>query len=347
MEAQLSLHEQQMNDLLSRVQIIDERTYTVDGQATQVFFQQPYSHHVSHLSEFGNNEVLGKDQAKSQLLQHLSNTIYTHFYCGVPKGVDLRSYPPKQERDAFMDTLSKSNHSTKEPDKNWRIYAVDHQGNAFAEKNGNLRQVTVNTYVPNPAQPTLAVNQTVDFKRQRENRAAQPVFYHVFGDTFLAPDCSMIRVYWSITPEGAATLVEQVSKVLNDYRIPFNFKCLNHPELYNRNDSAVLYFDKKNLTIVKMLLKPIIEAVRPHLTDKHPLFTDVIDTGVSMAEDPGNGQSFGMSRSSAIASALVGSWEQQIENTQERKESIKRSLRENGISYERMSMNLHSRQINY
>ncbi|NRA12470.1 MAG: hypothetical protein HRT57_11005, partial [Crocinitomicaceae bacterium] len=214
-----------------------------------------------------------------------------------------------------------------------------------AQKNGDLRAVTANTYVPNPAQPTLAVNQKVDFLRYRENRAAHPVFYYVYGNTYLAPDCNLIRIYWSIKPEVAASLVENVTRILNDYKVPFNFKCLNHPDLYNRNDSAVLYFDKDDLSIVKRLVKHIIEAVRPHLTDKHPLFTDIIDTGVSMAEDPGDGQSFGMSRVTAIAHALVDSQDEKIESEKERKEWVIKCLKEKGISHERMSMNLHSKGI--
>jgi len=346
MKAKLSLHEKQLDDLLARVQILDEKTYSVDGEKTAVFQQQPHSNHMSHLSEFGANQSQNKEHLKGQLIQHLGNTLYSSFYCGVPKESSKNNFPSKKEREEFMETLSKSNHSTLDPDRNWSIYAVDAGGNAFAQKNGDLRAVTAGTYVTKPEQPAFAVNQKIDFLRYRENRAAQPVFYYVYGNTFLAPDCNLIRVYWSIKPEGAASLVENVTRILNDYKVPFNFKCLNHPDLYNRNDSAVLYFDKDDLSIIKRLLKPIIDAVRPHLTDKHPLFTDIIDTGVSIAEDPGNGESFGMSRVIAIANALVGSKEEKIESEKERKDWVKKCLKEKGISYERMSMNLHSAGIN-
>ena len=346
MKTKTSLHEQQLNDLIERVQILDEKTYLVDGEKNVVLHQQPHTIHLSPLSEFGTNNSQNKEQLRSQLIQHLGNTLYSSFYCGIPKENKKFNLPPKKEREAFMNELSNSNRSTLEPDRNWKIYAVDSQGNAFALKNGDLRAVLPGTYVVNPEQKTFAVNQTIDFLRYRENKAAQSVFYYVYGNTYLAPDCDLIRVYWSIKPEGAALLIDNLTRVLNDYKIPFNFICLNHPDLYNRNDSAVLYFDKHHLSIVKRLLKHIIDAVRPYLIDNHPLFTDIIDTGVSMAEDPGNGESFGMNRVTAIANALVGSHEEKIEGENERKEWIKKCLKEKGISYSAMSVNFHSNRIN-
>lgn len=346
MKAKISLHEKQLDDLIERVQILDEKTYLVDGEKNVVLQQQPHTIHLSPLSEFGKNNSQNKEQLKSQLIQHLGNTLYSSFYCGVPKENKKFNLPSKKEREAFMNVLSNSNRSTLDPDRNWKIYAVDAQGNAFAQKNGDVRAVVQGTYVVNPEQKGFAVNQKVDFLRYRENKAAQPVFYYVYGNTYLAPDCNLIRVYWSIKPEGAALLVDNVTRVLNDYKVPFNFKCLNHPDLYNRNDSAVLYFDKNDLSIIKRLIKHIIEAVRPHLTDKYPLFTDVIDTGVSMAEDPGNGESFGMNRVIAIADALVGSREEKIESETKKKEWVKNCLKEKGISYTHMSMNSHSSGIN-
>lgn len=344
MKAKLSLHEQQLDTLLERIEILDEKSYLLDGEKNIVFQQQPHLKHLTHLSEFGTNTVYNKRQLKNQLIQHLGSSLYT-LYCGVPKEEKNFNIPSKKERNEFMDILSQSNYSTINPDRNWKIYSIDANGNAFAEKNGVLRSVTANSYVVNPAQPNLTMHQKIDFLRYCENRVAQPVFYYVYGDTFLAPDSNLIRIYWSIKPEGAALLVEQVTKILNGYKVPFNFKCLNHPNLYTRNDSAVLYFDKSNLSIVKRLLRPIIEVVKPYLTDKHPLFTDVIDTGVSIAEDPGDGQSFGMSRVTIIADALVDSQEKKIKNKKERKNWVIECLKEKGISYPRMSINLHSTAI--
>ena len=345
MSTTTSQHEQQLDNLLKRIRVIDEKSYEVDGKVLRVYHQQPHSAQPAPLADFGSNNNLARTQVRELLTNQLTNTLYATFYCGIPSDQKKRFIPATKERNGFMEFLSYSNNSKPDPDKNWQVYAVDPQGNAFAQKNGELRQVLPNSFVPDPMYPTLAVNQTISFVRQRENKVAQPVFYYVFSDTYMAPDCPMVRIYWNIKPEGAALLIDRLTKVLNGYRIPFQFKCLNHPDLYHRNDSAVLYFDKADLSIIQLLLKPIIEVVRPYLVDRLPLFVDPLDTGVGMAEDPGNGQSFGMDRVSVIAEALVTAFEDDLTDHDARKAWVIECLKQKGISHERMSVNTHSHLI--
>lgn len=339
MKAKISLHEQQLNDILTRVEVLDEKTYLINKTENKVYQQQPYQCYTSSFSTFGSNNSQNKEQLRSQLIQHLGNTLYSHFYCGIPNENINDKYPSQRERNEFMELLSKSNYSTDTPDKNWEVYSIDANGEAFARKNDELRPVLPNTYVQNPSLPTIIVNQKIDFLRQKENRTAQPVFYYVYGNEYLSPDCDMIRFYWNIKPEGAPVLIEHLTKIFNDYRIPFQFKCLNHPTLYKRNDSAVLYINKMNFSIAMKLLKSIIELVRSFLINKSPLFTDILDTGICMAEDPGDGQSFGMNRVNAIAQAIVEAFEENKLTIEERGEWVKKSLSNSGISYQRMSIN--------
>lgn len=340
-----TLHEQQVLEIIEQVQIVDQQTYLVGGQLKRVYHQQHFTNYNQPLVNFGSNVIEeGSQEQKQRLIQHLCNTLYTKFYCGNEHALTSFKMPSKKERSAFMDILSSSNHSTQKPDPNWKVYSIHPNGLAFAEKNNQLRTVHPNTYVPNPSQSKLAVNQFIQFYRQKENRHAQAVFYYVYGNEYLAPDCNMIRIYWNTTPAGAPLLLEQITTVLNEYRIPFNFKCLNHPTLYNRSDSAVLYFDKNNIAIVKILLEGIIKKIKPHLKSTTPYFTDIIHPGVSLAEDPGNGQSFGMSRCLLIAEAIHTAFQQKIA-----KEDLfpfaKKYLKAKGVNSQQMSLNPHTQHF--
>lgn len=338
------LHETQLQHILDKVKVIDEQTYEVDGKPIKVYHQQSHTQYTQDLADFGRHDTREETQLKKTFIQHLSGTLYSRFYCGMPS-TETFKMPSKLERNQFMNALSQANCSTQNPDPNWKVYTVQPNGmGAFAEKNGQLRPVQPNTYVVNPQQPQLSVNQTIQFVRQKENREAQSVFYYVFGNEYLQPDCSMVRIYWNIQPSGAPLLIQQLTTILNDYRIPFNFKCLNHPDLYQRSDAAVLYFDKDNIAIISMLLPGIIEAVKAHLSPSSPYFTDVLHAGVSRAEDPGNGQSFGMSRCNTIAEAIYLGYENKIKS-KDRMNHLKKTLQRKGIDSTQMSINPHTKHF--
>ncbi len=338
------LHEQQLMNILEKVKIIDNHNYEIAGKKIPVYQQQPKFEYIGDLALFGKNEEQDPIHQKKALIQHLTNALYSNFYCEIPDEAVHLKLPSVKERNEFMNQLSKANYSTQQPDPNWRVYSVQPNGSGFAEKNGQLRPVQPNTYVPNPYQSQLTVNQTIHFYRQKENRIVQPVFYHVHGNEYLAPDSNMIRIYWNIQPKGAALLIEQITKLLNDYRIPFNFKCLNHPDLFNRSDSAVLYFDKTDLSIINSILPIIIQAVQPYLKREVPLFTDILHPGVSRAEDPGDGQSFGMSRCKIIAEALVTLSKLKL-SKKKKFESLCQALLKKGINPQQMSINPHTKHF--
>lgn len=337
-------HEQQVKTILDSVAIKNYTTYSVKGKEFNIYQQQPYTNYTGSLAEFGKNEQDQNKNKKQTLISHLTNQIYSQFYCHLPTNANLNQIPSKKDRNIFMEKLSQSNYSSTQPDRSWLVYSVDKKGNAFARKNDELRPVRPNTYIPNPQQPKLVVNQTVDFYRNRENREAQSVFYYVYSDEYFSHDCNIIRIYWNITPQGAPLLVEQITKILNGYRIPFSFKCLNHPQLYKRSDSAVLYFNKDHLKIVSDLVDYIVKVVEPFLKKQIPMFTMPLAKGVSRAEDPGNGSSFGMSRSQAIAESIVDAFEEGI-TILDREEFTQKYLKNKGINPKNMSINPHTKHF--
>ena len=142
--------------------------------------------------------------------------------------------------------------------------------------------------------------------RRESGGTQQPGFYVANGER-PAPtgaDSRLTRIYWHVAEEGAVTLTRAVTARLNRYQVPFRFKTLAFSGAYTRADAAVLYFAARYYQIVARLLPAIREEVRPHLRPATPLLTWRLYDGVGLAEDPGTGESFGMSRSRLIAQAI-------------------------------------------
>lgn len=302
--------EQQLKEIAERVVVTSPNSYQLDGQSYSIYQNYTWDDYVGPLNQFGHNQTADKTHQLQQFEQRLAQILYAQMYCGIPEGKDMAALPKLGERDAFMQTLSAANHTSETLDQNWKIYHLDSQS-IWAEKNGKLRQAYSNSYIPAIPNVQLAVNQFIHFVRQKENRHIQQVFYYVHSNQYMENDAPQVRIYWHIKPEGAAPLIELLTHDLNEHMIAFNFKCLNHPSLYVRADSAVLYLEKRDFDYTLRVLKPNLNRLSDYLLDSHPLFTQTIAQGISFAEDPGHGQSFGMYRCQLVAKALLNAYQYQ------------------------------------
>lgn len=342
MEAHTEQHIDQIKEVVANISIASLQKFIINGEAHQVYFQQAYQDFTEDLKAFGSNKSIDETLLKQRLQEQLTQKIYSRFYCGLSKDNDRIDLPSKSEREAFMEELSKANTTKETLDHNWLVYAIDPTGNVYIKKNETLRWLDPNKFeFADKNQKQLAQNTYVHLKKERENRSIQPVFYHAFSDEIFPQDATLVRIYWNIDPAGITKLVEKLTSVLNDYQIPFQFKCLNHPELYVRNDSAVLYLDKKHLDIVSLLLPYIIADVKPYLKNALPWFTKTITKGVSFAEDPGKGQSFGMSRAAVIAEALIIAYEANLTNDKTFDFTLKHMTKK-GFNINNLYLNSHT-----
>lgn len=336
-------YKDQVKRIVEGIKILSKRSYEIEGQQKFIRNQTPFSNYSGDLKNFGDNKVSDHSTERQNLINSLTNTIYSHYYCGI--SLDNRSHrsPSKKDRNIFMDHLSESNTSKGGYDVNWKIYSADAQGNAFVEKGQTLRWLQPKTFVyQNPRQQRPQVNTYVNIQNPKESRTIQEVFYHVFSDELFPQEVELARFYWNIKPDSTAKLIKLLTSTLNSYRIPFQFKCLNHPDLYMRTDAAVLYLNKKSVQIVSVLLKYIFAELKDDLFEDIPMFTKKLFKGVGYAEDPGKGMSFGMSRSSVIAEALVSSYESGSNNAFE---DVLETLDKKGFVIERMHLNKHTELI--
>ncbi len=336
-------HTQQVRHIIDAIEITSLTTYKVHGEEEYVQNQMPYQTFAEDFKSFGSNATVDSQQQRTNLINALTNTIYAKFYCGIKNDNHTSKIPSKVARDEFMNELSQANTSVNGLDYHWNIYNIDTKtGNAYVQKNGELRWLQPNGYqFVNPQQKQAIVNTKVNLIRQKENRNLQPVFYHVFSNEMFPQEVEIGRIYWNVSPEGAAKLINLLTTTLNEYKIPFQFKCLNHPELYVRSDSAVLYISKKHVQLVSIILQRVIPNLEPYLVDEIPMFTKQLHKGVGYAEDPGKGQSFGMSRATTIATALVEAFVQE-QDTKQTFTTVVNSLSRKGMSLDRLHLNKHT-----
>jgi hypothetical protein len=335
----------QIKDIAQRVQLTALNSYLVDGKEHFAYNQKPYF--ASHLAplHFGSNDGHPQQEQEDHTIQSMTNIIYTKFYCKLQQKEKKAAKINVQISDPeFVKTLSEANLSTDGYDYGWMVYSFDSNGSPWASKNGAIKQLHTGTYVnDNPSKKGIAaVGDKVHVYRKKEDTKTQPAFYYANGNVPLPQDASFTRFYFNIKPEGATVLIQHLTSLLNYYQIPFSFKCLNNPKNYVRTDSAVLYLDKLNTPLVYILLGSFVDSLKEYLNNDIPLFALKLWDGIGFAEDPSNGDSFGMSRSRLIAKGLLESFKKGDENDTQRVKTVEDYLTQSGYDIPKFHINPHT-----
>lgn len=139
-----------------------------------------------------------------------------------------------------------------------------------------------------------------------EDHTSQPGFYYAIGDELGDPAHSALdaRIYLHVEGRCAAKWMGLVTAHLNRYLIPFSIKILRYAVAYARIDSAVLYLPRRFAPCVARLLQELSLHHRGLRPVNLP-FTKTIIPGLSLADDPPHGESFGLSRMRFVARGLL------------------------------------------
>lgn len=327
--------------IADRLQILGKDRFISNGEEKRIYHQQAYYNPTTPPSFFGENKGPNSIESRQTFRQHIINTIYSNYY--IRPNQETQSRTPDLN---FKEKLSAANQTETSYDYNWLVYHIDASGNIFAQKNGELRTLQTGQYVMADPKQKIAVNQWVHIIIKKEDPDIQPPFFYVYSQNIMPQQVELIRFYWNIKPEGAPELVREISSMFNKYRLPFMFKCLNDPSLYNRADCAVLYIEKKDAHLTFYLVGEIIRKLNAYMNEGIPMFSLPLGKGVSFAEDPGKGESFGMQRSRIIADAILSAHENGIVEKKAREDYIFAFVEEQGLDLEAFFKNPHSK-FNY
>lgn len=241
---------------------------------------------------------------------------------------------PRADAD-FHAALSSANRSRERWDPLWRVYQADSSLKLSVEKRGVHRQAAPGHYTFTSApNRSAAGGDEVTVHAPKESANVQPGFYFAFGETLASEfdDAQLSRFYFNLAVSSVPELLAWISTDLNRYRIPYRFKCLLDPALYERRDPAVLYLGKRFVPAFLRLAAARRKILRDQVRDGVPMFTKPLLRGVGAADEPGGGLSFGQSRSRMVAEGLVAAWLRGEERAAERLQSIAARFVASGIS---------------
>jgi hypothetical protein len=174
-----------------------------------------------------------------------------------------------------------------------------------------------------------------------------PGFYLAVGDApFPQGEAHpVVRWYWNLRPEGAVVLMHHVTARLNQAQQPFRLKVLKDPVRFTRCDAGVLYVPKADWDAVAALLAPIYATLAPHLKPGTPVLTKALAPGLGIAEDPGQGESFGLHRCRLLAEGMLRAYEQRQTSVVARLHAVVDRFAEEGLCLETPFVNPGSRDI--
>jgi hypothetical protein len=243
--------------------------------------------------------------AAAALVASLQATLYSELYCGTPHGVAL---PASAAVGDLVDTLSRANTTVARLETGWFIQgaADPTSGRAVATNGRQTRPLEPGHFVAQVPGAPAVHGMPILIHVPRESIVLQPGFYFALGQAASEPEAAgcLVRIYFNIEPDGAATLVEKTTLTLNALQIPFQLKVAHTRAYFQRRDPAVLFIEKRFFRFVRAALSQVVPALRPFVRAGVPLFTRRLDEGVALAEDPENGESFGMHRSRLVAEGL-------------------------------------------
>jgi hypothetical protein len=182
-------------------------------------------------------------------------------------------------------------------------------GGGVAVARGTERRVLDRCDYLDPARPGIVAGPgaTVLAPARRDflDAAAGWWYTHHEDWTLDAPDARLVRAYWNVGPGAAALLVRHVSSHLLESGVPWMLKCAVHRESYTRADVAILFLPSDELELLQSVVDDVREAIAPVLRVGTPPLTLRAGRGVSVADDPGTGESFGEHRCRLIAEGIL------------------------------------------
>jgi hypothetical protein len=298
------------------------------------------------IAETGAGHAQGfAGQQANPLAQLLEQTLYQHCYSRAFDGALRDERPETFQGVDLTPALSEANASRERWDAGWQVYQVLPSGQLLAHKGGRTRALWPGEFLSTDAPglaPRPGTNLSVFF--MRETTTMQPGFYFAFGETQPGEldTFSLARFYWNVRAEGAAPLMRAVTRGLNRFQVPFRIKCLTNSAFYTRNDSAVLYVDKRFYAVTSRVLAGVYEEVTRHLRPETPLFTKRLADGLALAEEPYTGESFGMQRCRILAEGLLAAHARDMRDDASRLEEVERHFAAYGLTLDAPYLNPRS-----
>lgn len=250
----------------------------------------------------------------------------------------------------FYERIDNNNMGEGYFDEDWLVLREEEDGAIAVSKNGLTVHIQPDLHLKSPGEP-IAVGSLISIRLPKN--LLQSGFYMAVSNAGShsppSPQSQLVRIYWSLTPEGAIAVMRSLTQKLNEINLPFIFKVLYNPSEYKRHDSGVLYFDSRYYEIVHPVLQSIYAEHQSHFQSEIPLFTKLLAPGLGLAEEPSQKfsaiESFGLNRCQIIANSLLLAHEKKDDSPEGRMSSIVAQFSLLGIDIQKPYLNGESIDI--
>lgn len=252
----------------------------------------------------------------------------------------------------FYQRLHESNCGQGYFDPSWSVLKEESDGSLAVHRGGLRLHIKRDKHLQ-PSRQAAVVGDLVAIlmpKNRVQNgfyMAVSNVAFSQIEDTNSNP--VTVRIYFNLTPDGAVAVMGSLTQLLNEMAVPFSFKVLYNPKDYQRYDSGVLYFNKKDYKLIARVLETVYAQQRSHFKPEVPLFTMQLTPGLGLAEEPnqkfGDQESFGVNRCQVVANGLLEDWQQEDDSPEKRIKAILGQFSRLGIDLQRPYLNTNSEDI--
>jgi hypothetical protein len=275
--------------------------------------------------------TLAPDSARAFLIGGLQDELYRSFYTqGRPVPAGTKGVPGRPDQ-ALVEALSRANYGSGGWQPGWQVEVVERDTVLAVRDRLHVRVPISECRAPDD---DYGAGAPLSIRRPKELLAGSPGFYTALGDTEPTAGHNGIelRVYFNISATGAARLVAVCTSLLNETRISFGLKVVDHPAGYARSDAAVLYLDNGDFERMRESLRAIVSTCAPDLCGEPPAFAQPLAPGVAVGEHSLNlGPSFGTSRCRLVAEGIVAADDSGARRLPDRFEAVARRFVYHGL----------------
>lgn len=189
----------------------------------------------------------------------------------------------------------------------WRVLEQLQDGALIAQHGTLVRRLEPGEYLFDGVPARAGRHSLVTRRRPRWSTLLDPAFQYLFGETEsdACTDEAMVRYYFAPHARKLGALVTALQRMLDRARLPFSLKYPLEPQALSRRDAVVLYVGARHAHAVHARLAALAPELGRHLRPVHALWTQPLAPGISFAQDPASGLSFGESRCRALAQGML------------------------------------------
>jgi HopA1 effector protein family len=274
---------------------------------------------------------MDESERRNYLVSCLVDELYRSFYChGGPVSARWDETGPASADPWLIEAISQANSGHGTWEHGWKVERLD--GDEAVVATGRLRARVPMSDCRAPV-GQMGPGAAVDVRVPKELPELSPGFYMAVSDAPADPAtwASTVRVYWNVARAGTPELVRAVTSHLNGEGMPFRLKVADHPFRLERCDAAVLYLQGEIFRKLRAALREVAAVLAVHLRPRIPAFTLELAPGVGLAEDTGDGESFGERRCAVLADGIIRAHERGIVHAAARVETVAARFAEDGV----------------